>query len=276
MTVAINSCQSNLVGFTAGDLRVCLLFVRRARFGRSWPLLNAGMNTVRSQVFPVSCDLWLVIVLTKVYCECQAAWCSRWNCSSWLSISFITTALFRFCYMNNPMAMTPTCLTVVNNIPLCSTNLVQDSSKHKIWRLRWIILVNAFYTNTFSSFFTATKRPKSLLILKHSFSFILFISMLTATETYSNAKQIFCILFIDALLAKQHLSLQWTVDDKPCDETFSAVDPTPILLLQLDLLEFMSLSGGVWDRDMSVTWEPVLTAETPEKADGRKSIAVCP
>jgi len=59
----------------------------------------------------------------------------------------------------------------------------------------------------------------------------------------------------------------------PCSETFAAAVPTLILLiLKLDLLELMSLSGGVWDRDTSVTWESVVTAQ---KVDGTRSTAVC-
>ena len=35
------------------------------------------------------------------------------------------------------------------------------------------------------------------------------------------------------------------MEDTPCDETYSAADPTPTVLMQLDLFELMSLSGGV-------------------------------
>lgn len=78
------------------------------------------------------------------------------------------------------------------------------------------------------------------------------------------------IIYIYIVLA-QHVSME----DTPCDETYSAADPTPTVLMQLDLFELMSLSGGVWDRDVSLTWEPVLTTDMTEKADATEATAVC-
>ena len=92
--------QSNLVGFAASSVPVCARFVSRACLGRGRPLLNSSMNTIRSQVLPVIRDLRFVTVLTKVYRECQAAWCSHcsWNCR--LRVSFISAVLLSFCYNN--------------------------------------------------------------------------------------------------------------------------------------------------------------------------------
>ena len=52
----------------------------------------------------------------------------------------------------------------------------------------------------------------------------------------------------------------------PWEETFSASDWKPILFVQLDRFVLMSLSGGVWDRDKSVTWH---------SADGKESTVLC-
>jgi len=107
----------------AGYLRVHRLFVHRAWLGRGRPLLNASMNAVRCQVLPVICDLWFVTVLTKVYCERQAAWCSQRDCASWQRVIFISTARFCFCYVNNTIALTPMYLPAVNNILLGNYDL---------------------------------------------------------------------------------------------------------------------------------------------------------
>jgi len=120
-------------------------------------------------------------------------------------------------------------------------------------------------------------KPKQL-VLKSCGSSIIYTQM--QMKNYTNRTKVMLNLKLplnrckisEMLTSPWHISIwaiQWTVHDSPWDRTLSTVDSTPVLFMQLT-----SLSGGVWDRDMSVRMKPVVTTKQNTRKLEKQSVTV--